>query len=112
LHSDYTVVNSSNKAKRGETVQIFLTGLGAVTPAVPDGTAGGNNPLSKANEAVAVFIAGQSASVLYAGLAPGLPGLYQINVTIPANLSGSGNLVLGIQTAGAFDEQADIAISQ
>jgi uncharacterized protein (TIGR03437 family) len=110
LHADFSVVNAASPAKRGETVQIYLTGLGAVTPAVPDGTAGGSSPVSQTNEKVAVFIAGQTTTLLYSGLAPGLPGLYQINVTIPSTLVGSGTLALAIQTPEGFDEQADIAI--
>src|SRR6202035_1854428 len=34
LHTDYTVVTTDSPARRGEIVQIFLTGLGAVNPAV------------------------------------------------------------------------------
>ena len=32
LHTDFTVVNDKSPATRGETIQIYLTGLGAVTP--------------------------------------------------------------------------------
>jgi len=44
LHADYTLVNAAKPAKVGETILIFLTGLGPVTPAVPDG-APPNSPL-------------------------------------------------------------------
>src|SRR5262249_56599665 len=37
LHTDYTLVSQSNGARPGETVMAFVTGLGAVVPAVADG---------------------------------------------------------------------------
>ena len=39
LHADYTVVSEANPAKPGETIQIFLTGLGKVSGNVPAGAA-------------------------------------------------------------------------
>ncbi len=111
LHSsNNTLVTSSSPAKKGETVSVYLTGLGAVTPAVLDGTAGLSNPLSTVNEAVAVTVGNLNATVTYAGLAPGLPGLYQINFTVPSALSGTGNIGFAVQTPEAFSEQATIAI--
>ncbi len=100
----------ASPAKKGEAVSIYLTGLGAVTPAVSDGTAGQSSPLSKANETVAVTLENQNAAVSYAGLAPGFPGLYQINATIPAGLVGSGNMGLAVTTAEAFAQHITIAI--
>jgi uncharacterized protein (TIGR03437 family) len=111
LHSsNNTVVSSTNPAKPGEAVSIYLTGLGAVSPSVSDGSAGLSDPLSKVTETVVVYIGNLSANVSYAGLAPGSPGLYQINVTVPAALTGSGAIGFFIQTAEAFAEQATIAI--
>jgi uncharacterized protein (TIGR03437 family) len=110
LHANNTLVTSSSPAKKGETVSIYLTGLGAVSPSVSDGTAGLSSPLSKVTETVKVTIGNASATVLYAGLAPGLPGLYQINVTVPTSLTGSGNIGLAVQTPEAFAEQSTIAI--
>ncbi|MDQ2899391.1 MAG: hypothetical protein M3Y07_06270, partial [Acidobacteriota bacterium] len=52
LHSDFTLISDTSPARRGETVLIFLTGLGTVAPGVPDGTAGGSNPLSSTNATV------------------------------------------------------------
>lgn len=111
LRPNNTVVTTANPAKRGETIQIYLTGLGAVSPAVPDGTAGSNNAPSLTVSPVAVYLNGQVATVVYSGLAPGLPGLYQLNVTIPSNLVlGSSPAVLAILSAQAFTDLADIPI--
>jgi uncharacterized protein (TIGR03437 family) len=37
LHADFTLVTKDKPALPGETVQVYLTGLGDVTPANPDG---------------------------------------------------------------------------
>jgi uncharacterized protein (TIGR03437 family) len=92
LHADYSVVTSAKPAKVGDTVLIFVSGLGPVTPAVAAGAAAPTNPLSQvpANY-IAVNIDNQPALVPYAGLAPGLAGLYQLNVTIPSGVN-TGNV--------------------
>ena len=111
LHADYSLVNAAKPAARGETVIVFLTGMGAVNPPVADGTAGGANPLSKtAALPVSVLVAGEQSTVLYNGLAPGFPGLYQINVTLPPYLPASGSLPLAILTPNAFHDQVDIVV--
>jgi len=113
LHADYSLVTSVNPAKRGETVLIYLTGLGAVNPPVADGTAGGATNLSKAVVAVNVLVGGLPATVSYAGLAPLYPGLYQLNVVVPADLavSATGPVPLAVQTADSFHDQVDLIVS-
>ena len=112
LHADFGLVNSDRPAAPGETVLIYLTGMGAVNPPITDGTAGGSSPLNKAVSDVVVWVAGQQASLLYNGLAPGYPGLYQINVTLPTILAGGGNVPLAIQTNNAYHDQVDIPIRE
>lgn len=92
LHSDYSLVTTKNPAQIGETVQVYLTGLGAVSPAISDGAAGPTGTLSvtPAN-AISADISGTQATVQYSGLAPGLAGLYQVNVTIPSGLTAGDN---------------------
>ncbi|MBS1858431.1 MAG: hypothetical protein JST11_23880 [Acidobacteria bacterium] len=111
LHADYSVVDASNPAAAGETVLIYLTGMGTVSPTLADGTAGTSGTLYRAtNSNITVLVAGKPGTVLFNGLAPGYPGLYQINVTLPAPLANSGALPLAIQTGNAYHDQVDIAI--
>ena len=109
LHANFSPVNAAKPAKIGETVLVFLTGLGAVNPPVADGTAGG---ASKAAAPVNVLIGGVTATVGYAGLAPGFPGLYQLNVTVPADLvvTATGPFPLAIQTPDSFNDQVDLIL--
>jgi uncharacterized protein (TIGR03437 family) len=48
--------------------------------------------------------------VKYNGLAPGFPGLYQINVTLPQFFPATGTLPLAISTNNAFHDQATIVV--
>lgn len=85
LHADYSLVTPESPAQPDEILAVFVTGLGAVMPSVPDGTPG--PPSSSASNAIAAWIGGQPASVLFDGLAPQLSGIYQINVKVPHDLS-------------------------
>jgi uncharacterized protein (TIGR03437 family) len=110
LHNqDSTPVTASNPAVAGEYVQIYCTGLGAVTPPVATGAAAPSNPVSIANNSVAVYIDGVAAPVVFAGLAPSFAGLYQINIRIPAGLA-SGNHTLEVTTFSSDNYQAIIPI--
>jgi uncharacterized protein (TIGR03437 family) len=108
-HANGTVVNAANPAAPNETVVVYLTGMGAVTPTIADGTASTGTTL---NQTVmpTVYVAYQQATVHFSGLAPGFPGLYQLNVTIPMSLSSAGNFPLAIGTANAFHDQVLIPL--
>lgn len=112
LHLDYSVVTAANPAKRGEIVSIYLTGLGAVAPMVTDGSAGGTNPLSVVTAPVNVLVGGQPATVLFQGLAPDYPGLYVMNVLVPAdlNVTATASFPLAIQTVDSFHDQVDLMV--
>jgi uncharacterized protein (TIGR03437 family) len=108
LHADYSVVSQANPALAGETVQVFLTGLGAVNPTVQDGAAApGKPPLAQVVAALNVYVGGLPASVQFKGLAPGLAGLYQVNVQVPANL-GPGPQSLAMQTPDGFTDMVNL----
>ena len=110
-HLDGTVVSISNPARRGEYVSIYLTGLGAVSPAVQDGAAApGAEPLARISGPVAVYIEGQRVSnVTFAGLTPTLAGLYQLNLQIPLTVD-SGEQDLAVQTIEGFTDMVNIAV--
>jgi uncharacterized protein (TIGR03437 family) len=110
VHQDGSLVNAKNPAKIGETVSVFVTGLGAVNPSIPDGAAGPTNPLSNASATIAAYIGGVQATITYAGLAPQLAGLYQINLTVPAGLTAGDNN-LDIAGPDAYSSECLIAIS-
>ena len=113
LHANNTLVSSASPAKMGETVQLFVSGLGAVSPSVDDGAGGGGNPLNLVKAQLVVELGGQftKATVAFSGLAPGFAGLYQVNFVIPTGLP-SGDNYLTVSTPDGVTSQTTIAISK
>ena len=93
LHADYSLVTPSNPAQPGETLQVYLTGLGAVSPAVADGAAAPAGSLSSTTNTITASIGGQAATVSYAGLVAGDVSLYQVNVQVPSAATSGDNLL-------------------
>jgi uncharacterized protein (TIGR03437 family) len=82
---------NSRLAQSGDTITLYGVGFGAVTPAIPPGqVVGQNNALALPLQ---VKFGNQTATVTYAGLAPGLVGLYQFNVVVPNGPFGGSSLL-------------------
>jgi uncharacterized protein (TIGR03437 family) len=80
---NFKLATLSNPLRQNEVAIIYATGLGQVTPLAVPGIAATTAPLQVVSEAPLVEFGGVQADVLYAGLAPGFVGLYQINVRVP-----------------------------
>jgi uncharacterized protein (TIGR03437 family) len=91
LHPDFSLVTTARPAQIGETIAVYLTGLGDVTPSVADGALGPSSPPSLTTNNITAFVGGVPATVAFAGLAPQLAGLYQVNLTIPTGVSAGDN---------------------
>ncbi len=101
--SDYSAVTPGHPAAPGEIVIVYATGLGTVTPVVNDGVGAPLKPLSTTDQTPAVTIGGQTAEVLFSGLAPGKVGLYQLNVRVPKNApAGEDDLIVSFPPAYAW----------
>jgi uncharacterized protein (TIGR03437 family) len=99
-HLDGTLVPAAAPAAPGEYLVIYSSGLGATDIPVPSGTASPLNPLANVADPPVVTLNGNPINVLFAGLAPGLVGLFQINIQVPAGLAtGNYNLLLTQSTA-------------
>jgi len=95
VNQNGTLNSVVNPADRGSVVTVYAIGLGAVSPAVTAGQVPPSNPLSLVSNPVAASIGGVPATVLFAGLAPGYPGLYQVNLAVPAGAAaGTQELIL------------------
>ncbi|SRR5579883_34332 len=93
-NADGSANSTASPAPKGSTIVVFGSGLGTVSPAVAAGTAPPNSPLSTVS-GVTATIGGVSAPVQFAGLAPGMPGLYQLNIQVPSGASsGAQQLII------------------
>jgi uncharacterized protein (TIGR03437 family) len=98
----------ASPAVSGETLIFYGTGFGPVRQgAVAGQIAVGQTALAGS---FAMTIGGIGATVQYAGLAPGLVGLYQFNVVVPANLP-SGDLPVAIALGGTAAARQTLYLS-
>jgi uncharacterized protein (TIGR03437 family) len=96
-----TLAQPGTPASIGETIVIYCTGLGSVTPKVPEGVpAPTPPPVSMTDNTVTVTIGGKAATVTFAGLTPGDPGLYQINAVVPSDIVTGDAVPVVINVAG------------
>jgi len=98
---------------RGEKAFFYATGLGAMTPAVADGDDGGTITHT-ANSTPIVWIGGVNtgvtAQVIFAGQAGSYPGVYQVNIMIPANAPTGSAVPIQVQSAdGTVTSLAGVA---
>ena len=119
VHGNGNPVTDNDPATPGETVALFVNGLGTVTPNVADGAAASSQPLSVNDEftaqEIAVFLDDGTnfpqANVAFAGLAPGFAGLSQVNFTLPTSGLLNGDDYISFQTNEAANEMATIAVT-
>jgi uncharacterized protein (TIGR03437 family) len=88
-------------AATGDWISVYCTGLGE--------TKRGSSGLDETKVLPEVRIGGQRAEVKYSGLAPGYPGLYQINVIVPAN-AGTGVQVLSVAVEGVASNEVKVML--
>ncbi len=101
---------AANPASAGDALLIFCTGLGTVTPAVAAGSAASTTVLSNTDNPVTVTVGGDNAQVLFAGLAPGFVGLYQVNVLVPTGIAAADDVPVVLTEAGATSAPVTVAI--
>jgi uncharacterized protein (TIGR03437 family) len=94
---------------KGQAISVFCTGLGAVSPAQVSGQPAGN-ALVNTTVMPTATIGGQPAVVLFAGLAPGFVGLYQVNVTVPSSAPSGNAVPLVLTINGAASNTVTMAI--
>ena len=109
LHANFSAVTQENPAGIGEVLQLYLTGLGSVTPGVFDGAAGPASP-SVVDANVDILVDGIQAKIQFQGLAPGFAGLCQVNFNVPSGVTAHALVYVTIQTLGASTSQAKIYI--
>jgi uncharacterized protein (TIGR03437 family) len=108
------LLDTGNPALPGEYISFYMTGLGIVTPPVPGGAVGPTGPFSTVdvwtNDELTVQFndygtnsIGNQGVIQFAGLAPGLAGLYQVNVQVPSGVLTSDAIYVEFVT-----DEADV----
>jgi uncharacterized protein (TIGR03437 family) len=98
LNQDGSRNQSSQAAPAGSVLQLFATGLGALTGTLALGDFAPAQPFLPTSASVTAELGGVAAEVLFSGAAPGqIGGLYQVNLRVPSGLTpGANSLVLSV----------------
>jgi uncharacterized protein (TIGR03437 family) len=96
--ADFSLVTAAHPAAAGESIVIYLAGMGATNPVVAEGIPTPSE-LVPVDVQPTLTVDGVGAAIGYAGLTPGGVGLYQINFTVPPG-ARSGNLNLVVMQGG------------
>ncbi len=96
------LLTGSNPIKKGDSIVIYLTGLGKTIPAIDAGLAAPADPLAKSIVTPVVNLGGRELPIVYAGLTPGEVGVYQINALIPIDVPTGFSIPLSINQGGSI----------
>ena len=90
-----TANSRSAPAPKGSVIVVYASGLGTTMPPLSEGSVPPSSPLYNATGNIGAFIGGAPATVLFAGMAPTFPGIYQLNLQVPMNApSGTQELLI------------------
>ncbi|MBM3745386.1 MAG: hypothetical protein FJW34_06280 [Acidobacteria bacterium] len=106
---DGSLVGPTNSVSRGEAVSLFLTGMGPVLPVLRTGEPGPANPPAVTWLQPTVAVGAVGAEALFSGYAPGLLGLYQVNIVIP-DAAPTGSVNLDVVVDGVASQPSRIAV--
>jgi uncharacterized protein (TIGR03437 family) len=95
------LVTPTNPVHPGDTLVIYLTGMGPTTPEVQAGQQTPSTLLTSVTQTPTLSLGSANLTIDYAGLVPGyISGLYQINATVPKIAAGGESVPLVITQAG------------
>ncbi len=98
-HADGSVITKDHPAHPGETIVVYGTGLGRTRPELQTGLIEMVAAQILLLSEIKVMVAGtalDNRSIQYAGITPGIPGLYQVNLVLPKQLTPDPEIRLSI----------------
>jgi uncharacterized protein (TIGR03437 family) len=101
VNQDGTLNSPLSPARRGQAIVVYCTGLGAVER---QGT------LARARAPVSAVVAGAELPVAFAGLAPAMTGIYQVNIVLPSSVPPGLDLELRLRQQGADTNSVPLSI--
>ncbi len=109
-HQDFSgLVGVGSPAQPGEIIHAYAVGLGAVAPAMTTGIPAPLDRLFPLADPFECHVGydqdGQPLEVTFAGLAPGLIGIYQVDIRMPGAAPDTGWLFVNCGTPGSATER-------
>jgi uncharacterized protein (TIGR03437 family) len=112
-NSDFSLVSASNRARAGEVILVYSTGLGVTSPALQSGqitpAPGTTNTYYNSASPATVTVGGREARVIYSLASPGFAGLYQTAFEVPAG-AGTGNVPVVLSIGGVRSNSVNISL--
>ena len=103
---------TARPAKVGDVLTLYTTGLGPVDTAIANGDIPPAGKLVNTTTTPTVLFGGVPAqTVLFSGLAPQYPGVYLVNVLVPAGAPSGNSVPLQIQFNGGTPSTASVVIA-
>jgi uncharacterized protein (TIGR03437 family) len=99
----------SRPVQRGEYLEIYASGLGTVLNRPADGAAAPAGATTLMTPTVTIGGV-QATNVIYSGLAPGLVGLYQVNVQVPVGVPTDDAVEVVVAVGGNSSNTVTIAV--
>jgi uncharacterized protein (TIGR03437 family) len=96
--------------RRGETVMMFVTGLGDTVPPPVDGEPAPSDVLSPTVASPLVTVGSAQTTVRFSGLAPGFSGLYQINFDVPAAAPTGAEVPVTVTAGGRLSNTVRLVV--
>ena len=109
LNQDSTSNSASNAAALGSVVTMYATGMGTTNPALPDGIAPQNSSV-KPVLAVSATIDGLPAQIVSAFAVPGMLGILQVSVQVPAS-AHTGAAIPVLLQVGSSQSQPGVTMA-
>ena len=109
-NQDGSLNGPGNPESRGNIVDAYLTGQGAVNPPVATGAAASAALLSYSAAPSSATLGGVNAPVLFLGLAPTLIGVAQANIQIPSSAPVGSEVVLVITSGGQASNTTTVSL--
>ena len=109
LNQDNSINNAANPAPRGSFISLWATGQGVSDPDWAEDVLA-SSPLPQPKNKVNVNIGGQWSQILYAGAAPGLAAVIQVNVKVPDGIK-PGSKVPVLMRIGNTTSQAGVTLA-
>jgi uncharacterized protein (TIGR03437 family) len=104
------LVTPADPALRGETLTLFVTGLGDTYPEAPEGLPAPGDVQSTTPIPATANVGGLPAHVSFSGLAPGFTGLYQINLDVPTGTQVGDQVPVVVTMGGRTSNTVRLAV--